>query len=98
LERHKNCPLPTQKSSSQENSTVPAVDGMKNWRLTRLGTISRFILLLITAITDKCRDRQLEPKDLPMQQSLKQAKMTWHNKPWERLKILQQQQLWTKVS
>jgi hypothetical protein len=29
LERHKNCPMPTQKYSSQENSTVPAADGTK---------------------------------------------------------------------
>jgi hypothetical protein len=69
-----NCHLPTQKSSSQENSTVPATDGMKNWRMTRLGTISRFMLLLLTARTDKCRERQLEPKDLLMQQSLKQER------------------------
>jgi hypothetical protein len=27
LEQHKNCPLRTQKSSSQENSTVPVADG-----------------------------------------------------------------------
>jgi hypothetical protein len=64
---------------------VPAVDGMKNWKLTRLGIVSRFMLLLITLNIYKCRERKLEPKDLPMQQSLKQAKMTWQNKPWELL-------------
>jgi hypothetical protein len=97
LERYKNCPLPTQKSSSQENSTVPATDGTKIQKGTALGTISRFIFLLLTASTDRCRERQLEPKDLPMQQSPKQAKMTWQNKPWELLQIWQQQQLLTEM-
>jgi hypothetical protein len=55
------------KNSSQENSTVPAVDGMKNLRPTRLGTISRFILRLLVASIDKCRERLWWPKALPMQ-------------------------------
>jgi hypothetical protein len=33
-----------------------------------------------------------------MQQSPKQAKMTWQNKPWGLLQIWQQQQLLTEVS
>jgi hypothetical protein len=98
LERHKNCPLPTQKSSSQKNATVPAAYGTKNWKLTRLGISSRVIFLLLTANTDKFRERQLEPNDLPMQQSLKPEKMTWQNKPWEVLQIWQQQQLLTEVT
>jgi hypothetical protein len=98
LERQKNCPLPTKKSPSQENSTAPAADGMKNWNLTRLGVCSRFIFLHLSAITDKCRERQLYPNDLPMQQSLKEEKTTWQNKPWELLQIWQHQQLWTEVS
>jgi hypothetical protein len=54
--------MPTPKFSSQENSTVPAADGMKNLRLTRLGTISRFILRLLMASTDKCRERLWGPR------------------------------------
>jgi hypothetical protein len=46
----------------------------ENWKLTRLGIISRFILLLLTASTDRRRERHLEPKDLTMQQSLKRSK------------------------
>jgi hypothetical protein len=49
LERRKNFLLLTPKFSSQENSTVPTADGMENFRPTRLGTISRFILRLLIA-------------------------------------------------
>jgi hypothetical protein len=63
----------------------------------KIGIISRFVLLLLTASTDRCRDRQLEPNDLPMQQSPKQVKMNWQNKPWEILQIWQQQKLLTEM-
>jgi hypothetical protein len=49
----KKCPLPTQKASSQGNSTLLAADGTKNQKLTRLEIISRFMLLLLTTSTDK---------------------------------------------
>jgi hypothetical protein len=40
----------------------------ENSRPTRLGTISRFILRLLIASTDKCREKLWGPKDLTMQQ------------------------------
>jgi hypothetical protein len=68
LERHNNFLLLTPKFSSQENSTVPAAEGMKNLRPKRLGTISRFIFRVPIASTDTCREKLWVPKDLTIQQ------------------------------
>jgi hypothetical protein len=56
LEQRINFHLPTPKFSSQENLTVPAADGMRNLRQTRLGTTSRSILQLLIVSTDKFRE------------------------------------------
>jgi hypothetical protein len=57
----------------------------------------KFMLQLLTVSTDRFRGRKLEPKDLSMQKSPRQAKMTWQNKHWELLLVWQQQQLLSKV-
>jgi hypothetical protein len=63
----------------------------------KLGTISRFTLLLPIAIIGKCKEKQLEPKHSPTPPLLKPVKMTWPNKNLGHLLIWQQLKLLTEM-
>jgi hypothetical protein len=59
LEQRRNYHQPTTRSSNQANSPVLVEDGMKNWKGTKLGTISKFTLLLPIASIEKMQGEKI---------------------------------------